>query len=228
MEEEKNLWNKARESVTELVGDDTLHLGQYYSSAFKLNINHLTISLARYKFISKLLRFEKEYRILELGCTEGVGSLFFTQQKNCLEYKGIDLDKPAVDWAKANLEDDRAKFEEEDFLNKVYGSFDVVISVDVIEHMSKDMECAYIDAMWENLNDDGIAVIGTPNITMDPYASPASKIAHVNLFSQERLYHLCKDKFKNVLIFNMNDEIVHTGMDPMACYMFAVCCGKKM
>ena len=35
-----------------------------------------------------------------------------------------------------------------------------------------------------------------------------------------RFYH-------NVLLFSMNDEVVHTGYHAMAHYLFAVCCGPK-
>ncbi|MBQ8692884.1 MAG: hypothetical protein IJ520_07040, partial [Synergistaceae bacterium] len=68
---------------------------------------------------------------------------------------------------------------------------------------------------------------GTPNITLSPYACEASKAGHINLYDQKRLYKLCSKYFDNVFIFNMNDEVVNTGFAPMACYMFAVCAGKK-
>ena len=72
-----------------------------------------------------------------------------------------------------------------------------------------------------------MAVIGTPNITMSPYASEGSKIGHVNLFDQERLYDFLSQVFQNVFIFGMTDEVVHTGFYPMCCYIFAVCAGKR-
>ena len=73
----------------------------------------------------------------------------------------------------------------------------------------------------------GVAIIGTPNITFNPFASAGSKMAHINLYDQERLYDLCSRHFDNVFIFNMNDEVVNTGFAPMSCYIFAVCAGKN-
>lgn len=230
-DQEKQLWNLVQESmVSDMKNEHTIQdfqLGPYYSSNIQLDIKHLTISFARYKFISKLFRFEENYTLLELGCTEGIGSFFFMQPKNCSLYKGIDFDSSSISWAKSNLAKNNVVFLEEDFLSKKYGEFDVVISVDVIEHINKNKEQLYLDTIYQNLCQNGTVVIGTPNITMNPYASKASKIGHINLFSQERLYKLCKTKFNNVLIFNMTDEIVHTGMDQMSCYIFAVCTGKK-
>ena len=33
--------------------------------------------------------------------------------------------------------------------------------------------------------------------------------------------------FKHVFLFSMNDEVVHTGFEKMAHYLFVVCCAKK-
>jgi len=33
--------------------------------------------------------------------------------------------------------------------------------------------------------------------------------------------------FRNIFIFSMNDEVVHTGFHPMAHYLFAIGVGKK-
>lgn len=230
-DKEKQLWSLVQESMISDMKEkqkmEGFQLGPYYSSNMQLDIKHLTISFARYKFISKLFRFEENYKILELGCTEGIGSFFFMQSNNCSLYKGVDFDRNAISWAKSNLAKKNIIFLEEDFLNRKYGEFDVIISVDVIEHINKDKENIYLDTIYKNLCKEGTAVIGTPNIMMEPYASKASKLGHVNLFSQERLYKLCKTRFNNVFIFNMTDEIVHTGMDQMSCYIFAICTGKK-
>lgn len=225
----KELWDLARKESTIGMQEEEkeFDFGTYYAAAFQADIKHLTISFARYKFITKLFRFEKEYKVLELGCTEGIGSHFFMQPGNCNLYTGVDFDSEAIKWAKQNLLKENTQFIEADFLNQKYGEFDVVASLDVIEHISGKKENDYINTICNNLSEQGTAVIGTPSITMVPYASKASKAAHVNMFSQERLYSLCKNKFHNVFIFNMNDELIHLGMDQMSCYIFAVCTGKK-
>ena len=79
----------------------------------------------------------------------------------------------------------------------------------------------------DNLDANGMCIIGTPNITSAPYASEMSQIGHVNMYSQERLAAALKKYFHQVFSFGMNDEIVHTGYAPMAHYIFCVCCHKK-
>ena len=69
--------------------------------------------------------------------------------------------------------------------------------------------------------------MGTPNKTSETYASPASKIGHVNLFAWDRLKKAMEDRFHNVFLFSGNDEMVHTGFYPMAHYLIAVGVGPK-
>lgn len=228
---EKQLWKSAKEkTITDSISVNnncSIHFGPYYTSNINLDIKHLPITLARYKFINKLFRFQKDYSLLELGCSEGLGCSFFINDNNCISYQGIDFDDKAIAFATTAYANKKINFIEDDFLNKQYGIFDIVISIDVIEHIHPKKENEFLDTIYTNLASNGTAIIGTPNISMTPYTSEANRLAHINLFSQERLYHLCKNKFHNVYIFNMNDEIIHTGMDEMSCYMFALCAGKK-
>ena len=67
----------------------------------------------------------------------------------------------------------------------------------------------------------------SPNVTSDAYASEASKKGHINLKSHDQLREDMQKYFKNVFMFSMNDEIVHTGFGPMAHYLFAVGVGVR-
>ena len=115
-------------------------------------------------------------------------------------------------------------FFEPDLINE---QFDAVMSLDVIEHIEPKMEDRFCEVVTDCLTDEGVAIIGTPNITLSPYASEPSRIAHINLYDQKRLYDLMSRYFDNVFIFNMNDEVINTSFAPMACYIFAVGAGKK-
>lgn len=84
-----------------------------------------------------------------------------------------------------------------------------------------------METFVENLDNDGVAVIGTPNIKMQSYQSGETKKVLVNMFDGTKLYDLCHTFFKNVFIFCMNDEVVHTGFAPMSCYFFELCCGPR-
>ena len=109
----------------------------------------------------------------------------------------------------------------------IRGGGDAVVSLDVIEHNPVEREDEYFMTNCKNQKRDGVAIIGTPNVTMVPYSSPWNKIAHINNYSQTRLYEAMSKYFENVFIFGMNDEVLHTGMYPMASYIMAMGCGVR-
>ncbi len=65
-----------------------------------------------------------------------------------------------------------------------------------------------------------------PSLESQTYASSLSKIGHVNCKTGDELKRLMEEYFTNVFIFCMNDEVIHTGYQPMAQYLFALCVGK--
>ena len=77
------------------------------------------------------------------------------------------------------------------------------------------------------LNPNGVCIVGSPNTTATPYASPVSLEGHINLKSAETMRATMSRRFENVFIFSMNDEVVHTGFSPMAHYLFALCSGVR-
>ena len=108
------------------------------------------------------------------------------------------------------------------FLGCRLGRFDAVVSVDVVEHIVHEREHEFFETCWHNLGDDGLCVIGTPNVTSAAYASAASQLGHVNLFDGPRLKAALQRYFHNVFLFGLNDEIVHTGFTPMAHFLMAL------
>ena len=105
--------------------------------------------------------------------------------------------------------------------------FDGVYALDVFEHIPADVEHQFIRNAKESLADDGILIIGSPSLESQQYASEGSKEGHVNCKSGDDMRQTFRQHFDNVLLFSMNDEIVHTGFEKMAHYLFAVCIGKK-
>lgn len=219
---EKERWQEAmREMQTE-----PLTLSPKISSTMRISLTGMLFILARYKFGMKMMQNRPGMNIIDLGCNDGIGDLMLRQNIDAQSIIGVDFDSDAIKWAKENLEDDILHFEEADFMGRIFtpGGVDAVISMDVIEHISKEKETIFRDTVYDNLNDHGFAVIGTPNVTIFPYANPINKKAHVNNFDQKRLYELFASKFRNVFIFGMNDETINTGFYPFSCYIVALCC----
>ncbi len=219
--QENVLWQKVMGSVTE----DTLTLSPYFAHQIKGDVRHLLFTFARYKFAARILGDKPALEVLELGCNEGLGTLHLAQVAS--RTLAVDFDKRAITWAEQNLSRKGLDFVAADFLGVRFGSFDAVVSLDVIEHIAKEKEQLFLQTIVNNLHEDGFALIGTPNIAAEAYASEASRIGHINLYDHQRLKELLLKEFHNVFLFGMNDEVVHTGFLPMCHYLFVLACNKR-
>ncbi len=211
---EKETWDR----TADLLGHHCVGLGDHWSYNFYNDPKRLGFVLSRYKFAAKMAC--KNARVLELGCSLGIGAPILAETS--VKYTGVDLDFSAIQTGMTNLNDSKFSFIHEDFLGKTYGSFEAVVSLDVIEHISSSDEDLFFQTILNNLSDRGICVIGTPNITSSDYASRASQIGHINLYSYERLQKSMQRYFHQVFSFGMNDEIMHTGFGAMAHYLINV------
>ena len=225
MSKGEELWEQVRQEVTA----SPILLSQWSSHAMKTDMKHFLFTFARYKFVMKMMT-GTNLSVLELGCNDGLGTMFFEQSGKCSKVVGVDFDQESICWAKKNLTSQITSFYEGDFFDKdcyPSGQYDVMASLDVIEHIEPKDEDAFVQLFVNNLSDDGFAVIGTPSLSMYQYTSEKNKQAHINNYSQERLIRLLKKYFWNVFIFGMNDEVLHTGMYSLSAYIMAVCCHKK-
>jgi SAM-dependent methyltransferase len=216
---EKELWDK----VTSKLGSDRKVLGRHWSYNLLSDPKRLAFVLSRYKFAAKMACRGK--RVLELGCSEGLGTPILAEFAT--HYTGVDMDGSAIATAKENWENQKCRFLEADFLGQTYGTFDTVISLDVIEHIHVQYEPLFFGTVARNLGEDGICLVGTPNVTSAAYASPGSQRGHVNLYDAKRLEAAMRTLFHNVFMFGLNDEIVHTGFAPMTHYLMCMGCSRR-
>lgn len=217
------MWNDVKESME----SDPITLNSKESYTYRNCLQGYLHILARYKFAVKMLQNRKGIKVIDFGCNGGVGDLLIRQTCDAEKIIGLDFDHEAIAWANDNIADEILHFQEGDFFDidiPEKGNYDATVSLDVIEHISQKDEKAYRDLLYESLNENGIAIVGTPNVTMYPYASPWNKKAHINNFDQARLYSLFSERFRNVFIFGMNDEVLNTGFYPFSCYIMALCC----
>ncbi|SMF30392.1 class I SAM-dependent methyltransferase [Desulfovibrio gilichinskyi] len=203
--------------------DRKIRLSPHMAHNLKKDPKRLAFIYARYAFAAQMT--ESCRSILEFGCSEGIGASMLHGGRK--KYLGLDLDTPAVEAANKNFSTPDVRFKVGNFLELTEGFFDGVVSLDVVEHiLAGEDEENFFKAIVNNLSDNGVCVLGTPNITSTPYASPESLKGHVNMFDAQRLKSTMEKHFRTVFIFSMNDEIVHTGYYPMSHYLFAVGCSK--
>ena len=183
------------------------------------------ISLARYKFVAKILSGKQD--VLEIGCSDGFNSRIVKQEVNNLDL--CDIDENLLDDARINASSKwNTKIFFHDFLkNETIKKYDAIYLLDVLEHIPKSSEKKFIKNILKSLNKNGIVIIGMPAKEFQKYSRPIKISGHINCKTAKELKILMNKFFHNVIIFSMNDELVHTGFEKMSCYFFAVCIIKK-
>lgn len=200
-------------------------LGLMTSWAWQDDPKRLAFTLARYKFVAKMLI--NSCSVLEVGCSDAFASRIVRQEVESLT--AIDFDPSFIKDANSrNNSRWPIDFKLHDMLKgPVSGTFDGVYSLDVLEHIKQEDETTFIKNSITPLTEYGVAVIGMPSLNSQPYASPQSKLGHINCKQQGEFRELMLKFFHNVFMFSMNDEVVHTGYHAMAHYHIALCCGKR-
>ena len=205
---------------------DSIELGPWTSYSLLNDPKHLGFVLARYKFVAKM--FDGFASALEVGCGDAFGTPVVAQHVR--RVVAVEPDARHVQSNKKRL----ARIKNIEFrqgtiqkLKLPVASFDGAYSIDVIEHLDKNLNVPFVKAQARILKKDGVCIIGTPNATANKYASERSRVQHINLHSQKSLKTLMEKFFRRVFLFGMNDEVLHTGFAPMCHYVFAVGVGKK-
>jgi len=183
------------------------------------------ISQSRYKFVSKILGGKNE--VLEVGCSDGFNSRIVLQEVNNLSICDIDdhLLKNAIEIK--NNKWNYSIFKHNFILSPTKKKYDAVYALDVLEHISIFKEKYFLKNICLSLKKSGVVVIGLPSLEFQKYSRPKKISGHINCKTGEQLKKLLSNYFDNVFIFSMNDEVVHTGFQKMACYLFAVCTNIK-
>jgi 2-polyprenyl-3-methyl-5-hydroxy-6-metoxy-1,4-benzoquinol methylase len=186
----------------------------------------LVFLLSRYKFVSKMLAGKK--KVLEVGCADAFGTRVVLQEVD--HVTAVDFDPVFVQDARDRMEPGwEFDCRHHDMLAGPVagGPFDAAYSMDVIEHIESANEHTFVGNVAASLTPDGVLILGSPSIHSQPFASPPSKEGHVNCKDAAGIRQLCERHFRNVFIFSMNDEVVHTGFTPMAHYLIALCVGRR-
>ena len=99
--------------------------------------------------------------------------------------------------------------------------------LDVLEHIPVKKEKVFLKNILKSLKKEGIFIIGIPSLEFQAFSRPKHISGHINCKTSNELKKTLNSYFHNVIIFSMNDEMVHTGFEKMSCYLFALCVNKK-
>lgn len=167
--------------------------------------------LARYKFVAKML--EGYGHVQEVGCGDGFGARIVRPAVGRLTC--IDIDPMMIDSAREHQGKFDIIFRHTD---EVLPS-DAIYSLDVMEHIETVESVRWLGRL---AGAAPMVIIGMPSLESQQYASPLSRDNHINCMTGPSLKACMKEHFRHVLMFSMNDEIVHTGFSPLSHYNFAI------
>jgi len=217
----KKLWLNLEKKMP----NETFNLGRYTTQAYYDDPACLSFITSRYKFAAKML--SNKDTVLEIGCGDGFGGAIVAQRvKNLI---CTDINKPLLEDNTSRMRYfSNIKYQYHDFRDAPYPKkVDAIYLVDVIEHIFKNEENFFLSNLVASLNENGVCLIGTPNITAKEYASDFSKEGHINLKDHESLSAIAEEYFENFFHFSMSDEVVHTGYSPMSHFLWLLSVNKK-
>jgi 2-polyprenyl-3-methyl-5-hydroxy-6-metoxy-1,4-benzoquinol methylase len=214
-------FNVAQEEIRKaLEQTELLPMGAHASFQITHDPKHLVFTLARYKFVAKML--EGYDSVLEVGCGDAFASTVVAQAVKrlvCIDSDPYSLEHPAKN---PQLSRNTSLRLHNILEAPIPERFQAVYALDVVEHIYPQDEDRFMENILASSVKHGVLILGTPNITAAQYASRGSQLGHVNLKSYESLKQTLSRYYRHVFMFGMNDEVVHTGFPPMCHYLLAV------
>lgn len=204
--------------LIDAAGTPEQKLGAMSGYSWEHDPKRLAFTAARYKFVAKML--EGKRSVLEVGCADAFFSRIVRQHVDCLvavdksyDYIGSAKKVRSPRWHVYLNSWDIL----EDGPCAPGGGFDAVYCLDVFEHIEKARE----DVLLGNLAKCApVCIVGCPSAESQAWASEISRAEHVNCPTKAGLRDAMGRHFKQVFLFGMNDEVLHTGH--MAAYLFAL------
>lgn len=192
-------------------------MGSVSAFSFADDPRRLGFVLARYKFVAKVLAGMES--VLEVGCGGGFGTTVVAQEVG--QVTAIDINPERIEARATNRWLDKVDFRCEDILDnpKWENCFDAAFSLDVIEHVDPEKDALFFVNILRTLKAKSTLIIGTPNKTADAFHKGDD---HINLKTHVQLHDDLTAHFEYVLMFGMNDEMLHTGFAPMCHYLFGI------
>ena len=205
-------------------------LGAMAGHTWHVDPKRLGFTLARYKFVAKILAGKSN--VLEVGCGDAWATAVVARHVGTIT--AIDSDERLL----ANARERRIPNVvalQHDITHgiryrpdRVLCSFDAAYALDVLEHVPQELEPPFLGNICLAIGQHGTFVCGMPSLESQPYASELSRAGHVNCKTEDQLRQTLQRYFRNVFLFGMNDETLHTGFGPLCHYRLAICTGAKV
>ncbi len=153
------------EAANKRIGDKI-----FIEGAYQYNAYYTGKPIQRFWHYTKLqeaqreIAAEKTDHILDAGCGSGLLAYFLAKDSRA-EVLGVDANPAAIDFCQTrfqlpNLRFSRALIDDLPFSNN---SFDKIVFLEVIEHLSREQGHTVLQRFYDLLKPGGLLVISTPN-----------------------------------------------------------------
>jgi 2-polyprenyl-3-methyl-5-hydroxy-6-metoxy-1,4-benzoquinol methylase len=171
------------------------------------------IHFARYAICKNLV---KGKRVLDLACGEGYGS-YLLKEAGADYVIGVDVSQETISKANLLFASDMVKFKVADAesLNDLFheNEFDVVISIETIEHLSDPI--AFLKSIKRFTKPNGVIIMSCPNdhwyYPQDTEANPY----HIRKYKLSEFQHLTTDILGNDVKWSIGTGVFGFGSTPI-------------
>lgn len=180
--------NTVFQNLIEEFHKEKTYLGPHAGYVWKDDPKHILFQLSRAKFCAQL--GDGLNKALDVGCGDGTAINLVSPVVG--RVVGIGIHAQVLE---CNLTTNKrllkcsylcADISEGPLQEK----FDAAYSLDVLEHIPKDRDNAFIENISKSLVDEEFCIIGTPNIQAVKLGSEHSQIGHINLKGHRELERL--------------------------------------
>jgi len=168
----------------------------YSKEAYLVYLRHLF----SYEFIKESV--SEQSCVLEVGCGEGYGtSRLSSVVKHII---GVDVDERVIEYASKKYGSENCSFKLSNGVTLPFDTnmFDVVVSLEVIEHIQDDIK--FLTEIRRVVKAKGTYILTTPNKTyrIRPHKKPWNRF-HVREYSPDELENTLKTIFSDVRVWGI-------------------------
>lgn len=157
------------------------------------------------------ISYIKNKCVLDAGCGMGWGSYLISDYPR--EIVSIDINKKAIEFAEEKWNDRKLDFRQHSILelNSLNKKFDVVLSFEVIEHLSlNDGKCFFKQA-FDNLSEKGTLILSSsfPDLEETAKMAEITNKFHLKIYTKKELEKFAKEAgFRRVMFIGDSITVI--------------------
>jgi cyclopropane fatty-acyl-phospholipid synthase-like methyltransferase len=187
------------------------YFSKHYAYINNIDLNSEDSILGWYKlsfdyfdnYLNQHLNLSDDKKILELGCGIG-GLLYFLKKSGYENFLGVDISEEQLSICQKYVTTKVVNEDVLSFLKNNNSKYDLIVLLDLIEHLGKDKIVQFIELLYKTLNVNGRILLRTPNMgSLFGLRSRYIDFTHEVGFTEESIKQVFRQMaFSNVEVFN--------------------------